>query len=491
MQGENTNKSPDGLLSTLKGWLEGATRLRHYQADPVGAMAAMSRDLGPYARIDAGAVRFVHCAEPALITEAMVQKQDAFGRPTGGRNALSLYDRGGLVTSTGDDWKEQRQALAPHFHKSNSGAHFEAIGQGIEAALGRWSKAGRIDLEEDLGRFGFDVIQPFLFGRHLGADGDALRQSIDTLRQGMRKRAMRLFSPPWRIAHIGDPEVRRARALAIRVIGGELDRIMADPDKAGPSMLAALIDPAKLNGPDGKAAREQAIDRVFQLAVGGHATVASAIGFALLDLANHPDQQLILAQEALGWADTKPLPELADVRALAATERAYKESMRLNPPAYAVMRQVETPVELGGLTLEKGTILNIAIAPVQRDPRFWNDPDRYDPSRFTPEAEAARPKGSYIPFGFGPHRCIGGEIAMLEGKALLSCLAKNFVISPAPMTPDAKPDQRLTQGPAPGAAVLIRPRGPIPRPATPPAIIPAETPPAAAPTAGRCPFHKP
>jgi cytochrome P450 len=430
-------------LNICRKPLTAVRMLARYARNPLDGMAAMQAEYGSFAAFPAGPVHFVHCADPDLITEALIGNHKGFDRPAGGRYALSLFDRGGIVTDFGDTWKTQRQALAPHFHSSKAPSYAAAIDSGLDAAAERWKTLSRFDLNEEIGRLAFDIIQPYLLGESLGEEGEVMRHAIDSLRKGMLRRAMTPLPLPWQIAHIGDSEARRARKSAADMLLSRIDALRADPAGAPDSMLAALSATG--------VPREQLCDQMFQLAVAGHSTLVGAIGYALVEIARRPELQQAVREDGTG----------------ALAERVFKEAMRLNPPVYAVMREAAEDMVIGGAAVPKGAAFNIAIRAALRDPRHWPDPERFDPDRFLPEAEAARSRHAYIPFGVGGHRCIGAGLAMQEGVAVIRRLAAShdLAVDEASIS-GRKPEVRLVMSPPVGSALLITPRGtPAPVPA--------------------------
>lgn len=100
--------------------------------------------------------------------------------------------------------------------------------------------------------------------------------------------------------------------------------------------------------------------------------------------------------------------------------------MRLYPPAWALGRRAIRDVEIGGYRVPEGAFALVSAFLTQRDPRFYPDPLRFDPERFTAEARAARPKFAYFPFGGGARQCIGEPFAWMEGTLILATLAQKW-----------------------------------------------------------------
>jgi cytochrome P450 len=122
------------------------------------------------------------------------------------------------------------------------------------------------------------------------------------------------------------------------------------------------------------------------------------------------------------------------------------ESMRIYPSIWGTSRLAMEDVTVGGWTLPRGSVAIVAPSVTQHDPRWWPEPDRFEPLRFTPEAKAARPRMAYFPFGGGTRICIGESFAWTEGVLMLATLAQRWRI-------------RVTNDPQPRASFTLRPQG--------------------------------
>ena len=102
------------------------------------------------------------------------------------------------------------------------------------------------------------------------------------------------------------------------------------------------------------------------------------------------------------------------------------ESLRLFPPAWIIGRRAITDDEIGDYHVPAGTVIAICIYTLHRHPGFWENPDQFDPDRFTPERSADRNRYAYIPFSIGPRQCIGNTFGLLEASLVLACIAQRF-----------------------------------------------------------------
>jgi cytochrome P450 len=177
---------------------------------------------------------------------------------------------------------------------------------------------------------------------------------------------------------------------------------------------------------------------VFLLA--GHETTATALTSTLHLLGCHPRVQDDVAAEldaVLGEGRLR----LEHVERLLVTRAALQEAMRLYPPAYAFDRVTTAPLHLAGHLVPPGTVVAASPWSTHRHPRFWPDPERFDPARFLGEQE--RPRYAWFPFGGGPRGCVGEHFAMLEATILLVALLRRHTVTAEPGTLHVRPGVTL------------------------------------------------
>ncbi|XP_050453657.1 cytochrome P450 4C1-like [Cataglyphis hispanica] len=165
--------------------------------------------------------------------------------------------------------------------------------------------------------------------------------------------------------------------------------------------------------------------------VGGHDTTAMGITFALLLLAEHKDvQERVRVEVDSVMQENRGRLTMRSLQTLSYLERCLKESLRLYPVAPFILRNVQEDVKLDSYVVPAGTILQLDIFGVHRDPNFWPNPEIFDPDRFLPENMKNHHPYSYLPFSAGPRNCIGQRFGMLIMKVLIASLVHNFYLEP-------------------------------------------------------------
>lgn len=176
---------------------------------------------------------------------------------------------------------------------------------------------------------------------------------------------------------------------------------------------------------------KQVRDEAMTLFIAGHETTANALNWTWHLLSENPEAEATLHAE-LDMVLGGRIPTLADQPRLIYTEKLIRESMRLYPPAWILGRRALADYSIGGYTLPARSIVLMSQYVMHRDPRYFPDPDRFNPERWTPEFKASLPRFAYFPFGGGPRQCIGENFAWMEAVLLLATLAQRWKCRAAP-----------------------------------------------------------
>jgi cytochrome P450 len=165
--------------------------------------------------------------------------------------------------------------------------------------------------------------------------------------------------------------------------------------------------------------------------IAGHETTALSLSWTFWLLALNRDVHLRLREE-LEHVLAGRAPELSDLPKLTYTDQVIRESMRLMPPAWSIQREAMTDVEIGGYRIPKGSDVLLSQYAMHRDSRFFKEPERFLPERWTPEFTRHLPKYAYFPFGGGPRLCIGQQFAQMEAVLMLAMIVQRFDMELAP-----------------------------------------------------------
>jgi cytochrome P450 len=358
----------------------------------------------------------------------------------------------GLLTSEGQLWQRQRRLIQPLFTRKQIAAYSDLMAEETTAVAQRWEarahNGGGVDANAEMVRLTLRVVGRAIFGDDVERAGDVLDSSFPVLNRHTFRRAMSPLASP---ASWPTPDNRRA-ARARRALYGIVDELIARREQSGTDgddLLSRLLqarDPDTGEAMDLQQVRDEAL--IFLLA--GHETTSTALTFTLHLLGRHPTEQQLVHDEIDAVLDGR-VPSVDDAPALQRTAMAIKEAMRLYPPAYALGRLVERPQEIGGYAIPAGSFVAVSQFATHRHPRFWDEPEAFDPGRFTPERETTRHPYAYFPFGGGPRACIGSHFAMLEATIAVAVLLQRFRV-----------ESQLQDVPLDTEGITLRPEGPVP-----------------------------
>jgi cytochrome P450 len=235
----------------------------------------------------------------------------------------------------------------------------------------------------------------------------------------------------WRLQRIPVGPARRLRRgrASLRQL---VDRAIAQrrDDDGGTDLLSALARP---DGTD-RLTEQQITDHAVTLLLAGHETTANALAFALHLLAHHPEVQARVDAE-VDDVVRGPLPHPGDLERLPTCRAVIAEALRLFPPSWAMGRQGVDDHHVGGQVIPAGDLVVLPQWVVHRDPRWWPEPDRFDPDRWSAGTSQGRPRWAYFPFGAGVRMCIGEGFAWTEGVLALAVIARRWRLRPVPERP--------------------------------------------------------
>ncbi|HEV3401083.1 MAG TPA: cytochrome P450, partial [Acidimicrobiales bacterium] len=303
----------------------------------------------------------------------------------------------------------------PLFRRERVTAWFPIVTSEANRVVALWRGVAESNGEVDLNRDSTELARRVIARVVFGPDADRLRPVFAERLPYLSERAFNRGVSPIRIPDSWPTPGNRKAAGAKRVIreavDGEIARRRREPTE-GDDLLTLLLqapDPEGGPGLDDGEVREQ----VFPYLLAGGDQPATAVAFVLHLLGHHPEAQRRVHEELDAVLGGRPLTP-ADIEALTYTTAVIKETMRLYPPAYGLPRRAEKEQRYRGYRIPAGSQTVSAPWVTHRHPAFWDEPGHFDPQRFTPEAEAARPPFAYFAFGGGPHGCVGVHLAMLE-----------------------------------------------------------------------------
>ncbi len=454
----------------------GLPLLAAIRRDPLGVGHALQRRLGDVARVEVLFRRIVYFFRPEAVRQILVEHGDSFEREARLLDIFASFQGRNVLTTEGPDWERQRRLLTPAFSPKRMAGYMGLMREAIAASLADElpAEAGQtevVDADFLTTRITMDVILRTLFS-HATCHEEAMRVSVAIralTRQSMREVFWAWVPPAW-LPHPG----RAAKHASLRVLHDLVaEHIAARETRSGPSedgdvldRLLAARDEASSGAGATLTAQEVHANCVLLFAA-GFDTASSALTWWLGLMATHAEvAQRVREEVAAARVASAGLDTLARLPLLNAT---LKEAMRLYPPSTSLFNRVALrDVVIDGTPVRKGTLAVVPIWHLHRDPRNFPEPERFLPERFLPDAPPI-PRGAYLPFGAGPHFCLGQHFATVEMALVAAHLIEGFDLALAEA--DALPE--------PVVDLALKPKQPLrlrfTRRATAAASTPAET----------------
>jgi cytochrome P450 len=288
-----------------------------------------------------------------------------------------------------------------------------------------WEDGQVKDVWREMLRMTLDIVGKTLFSADVESKDDEVGQAMKAatlqyraFKLPLAKLFERLPLPQIRRFHRGK---QRLRELVLEII----EQRRSEGRDYG-DLLSMLLMAEEEGEPNSRMTAEQVWDEALTIFIAGYDTMATALMWTWYLLAKNPEVETKLHAELDEvLSDGRPA-SFNDFPQLQYTERVLTESMRVYPPTWRLVRRAITDFSLGEYVVPNGAMVVMSQFAMHRDPRFFPDPERFDPERWTPEARSARPAYSYFPFGGGPRRCLGEGFAIMEGVLVLATLARRW-----------------------------------------------------------------
>ncbi|MFJ6603848.1 cytochrome P450 [Streptomyces lydicus] len=347
----------------------------------------------------------------------------------------------GLFTAYNDEpnWAKAHEVLMPAFALGSMRTYHPAMLKVARRVMANWDRrvadGTPAQVAEDMTRMTLDTIglAGFGFDFESFSRGDSAHPFVEAMVRCLQWSGKKFARDP-HADHSAEDAAFRADADYLASVVDEVIAARTASGETGEDDLLGLMLGARAQG-DGTEASGPTLDlanirnQVITFLIAGHETTSGALSFALHHLLKDPLALRMVQREAdVLWGDqADPDPSFEDIGRLPFTRQVLNEALRLWPTAAAFSRQAREDTLLGGrYPLKAGDLVTVLTPMLHRDPVWGDNPELFDPSRFSPEAEAARSPHAYKPFGTGERACIGRQFALHEATMLLALLAHRY-----------------------------------------------------------------
>jgi len=398
--------------------------------EPAEALRRLHEDYGPVVAFGVPPFRYVALFGPEANRYLLAEHPENFRWREALRALIPVDGDTALVVSDGSEHRRRRRLVQPAFATRRIESYVDVMTDEIDRELDRWTVGRELDAFTCLRAAVRRVAVRTLFGDDLGARADelgtALAGAIDFV--NLPPTLQIRIDLPWTRWH----RARVARDRADVIVNDEIARRRAERDRAdSPDLLDALL--AARDDESGEGLSDVEIrDQVVSLVAAGYDTTSAAAAWAVHELlANESAWERAAAEVVAMLGDRRPTVD--DLARMDHLDAVVHETLRLWPPGFLSARHAVQAFELGGHEIPAGSTVLYSPFVTQRDPRWWPEPDRFDPDRWRGGREPA--PYTFLPFGGGYRRCIGFAFATQELKVLLTRLLQRvrLVAEPVPV----------------------------------------------------------
>jgi cytochrome P450 len=425
----------------------GVDHLLRIRSDQLSFYSHLQKVDGDVVRLRLGPYRIWYFFHPDFIEPLLTKQASEFIRFRRMIAVLRQWNGDSLLLAEGHHWRERRRNVLPAFQSKR----LPAYGDLVVAETTRLctSLAGEVDndgvisfdADQTMARLALDIAVRTMFGARPDARGNALEEAVQALSDVAFAESTSLFNiPGWLPLQIARRK-RRAMKIMDKFVTGLVADALQRPFDDGAYLISSLIEHHDR--------RATAIrDDAMSLLIAGHETSGALLAWAFAALAFHPvwlSGALDEIDSVLGSAPA----QMSDLARLPTITAILNETLRLYPPAYTLfLREALRDIEIEGHRIRRGDLVQVIPFITQRDGRFFEEADKFDPGRFMRDPDW--PPYAYLPFGAGPRVCIGQSFGLMETTLALVTMLQRM-----------KPEP-LNQMPMPIARFSLRPGGGLP-----------------------------
>lgn len=418
--------------------------LPDYFRDMLGFLIRVRAEYGEIAYYKLGSRKMYLLSNPEHIKDVLVTHNRNFTKSRALQRAKIVLGEG-LLTNEGASHTKQRKIIQPIFHHNRIRGYGDTMADYARRIGEKWENGAVLDIHREMMRLTLAIVSKTLFDADVESESDEIGKSLTHL---VNQFPGLLFPYSEYLDKLPLPGNKRCYD-AIDHLDGIIYR-MIEERRSGTEgkedLLSMLMEARDEEGKGAAMSDKQIRDEALTLFLAGQESTANSLTWSFYLISQHPDVEKKIDEEvkrALGGR----LPALDDLGKLSYTQKVFKEALRLYPPAWAVARRAIEDYTVDGYVVPAGADVFMSQYVVHRDPRFYKEPLKFDPDRWSAEFEDGLPKFAYFPFGGGPRRCIGEPFAWMEGVIIIATMVSEWKMR-------LVPNQKIE----PLALITIRPK---------------------------------
>lgn len=396
----------------------------------LGYVGDMWQTYGDLFQLDFGARKLTLAIHPDMVRHISVTHRDNYDKLHSYAPTRRYLLGDGVLTSTGDMWRQQRRLMAPFYTPRGVQDYAEIMLRDGQMLVERWERLASsddvVEVSEEMTFITASIILKAMFSIETDDEIIGIKDAVDAMIGFTSERqTMPIKFPLW-VPTQHNQRYLRSRHQVHTYINSVIAQRRAIPEADWPNDLLTRLMRAR-DEETGQAMSESLLrDESITTFFAGHETTARTLTFACYALAANPAVMDKLAAE-LDTVLGGRVPTVEDLHHLPYTLQVIKETLRLYPPAPFYVRDAKADDVIEGYTVTSGASMMLSPYFTHRHPDFWPDPERFDPDRWTPERVAQQHPYAYHPFAAGQRICIGNNFSLLETHILLALIAQKFV----------------------------------------------------------------
>jgi cytochrome P450 len=418
--------------------------------NPIPTLQAYLQEYGDTFRFYLGGIKeAIVTIDPAVIQHVLKTNWENYKKSDIQVKRMGHFLGKGLLTTHGELWRTQRRLIQKGFDRKQLEALSAIMQDSLTESLRHFDAEihnGPVDIYPHLMKMTFAMVARSLFGAHLkDEDIDLISHTISTVQAFIVRQTLQPYLNPWFAA---SGELKKHDDMRVRADQVLLAYIQQRRhEEPGHDLLQTLMDARYADGegmPDSLVLSES-----MQLLVAGHETSSNSLAWLLYLLSTHPETLARVRAEFDEILQGEPL-KFSAVPRFVFTTQVINEALRLYPPFWMIDREAIADDRVGDTIIPAGSTVIVYVYGAHHTPRYWTNPETFDPERFSKTNESTHPPFTYVPFGGGPRGCIGGNYAMLQILMILSTLLGKYDL-------ELPPGQKIE----PRAMVILRPKNGI------------------------------
>jgi cytochrome P450 len=440
----------------------------NFLQDPLIVLHNLSREYGDISHFKFGKNHIYLVNNPDYIKDVLVNQDNNFIKSRGLQLAKRILGEG-LLTSEGDLHRQQRQLLQPIFHPDEIPSYADIMTDYTLDISSQWHDQAILDIHKEFMHLALAIVSKIFFSVSIDElEIKAIDQYVTTIIEHFNRARIPFAGIIEKVPLPSNIQFYQAKKhldkIIYRIIDSHVDNDSDNSDysqqqngsQVRKDLISLLLqgqdnsyfsttknneDVTKLNKEKihnsiTNTNRHQLRDNVMTIFLAGHETVANALTWTFYILSQNPKEEKMLHEELDSVLhDDNAVPTAKDISKLEYTQRVFAESMRLYPPAWAIGRQAIEDCKIGDYVIPAGSSILMSQYLMHHDPRYFPEPERFDPERWNPQERAKRPRFSYFPFGGGVRSCIGETFAWMEGILVIATIARRWKMQVMPEYP--------------------------------------------------------